>query len=80
LDERFKKLVKVGDYFEKKGNSNKCIIQRNYTIVLIDCYKLKVLDSILGDTLVRNIEKWDRKMINKWYLVNDTLSVKKLME
>ena len=81
LDERFRMgRVKIGDYFEKKANSNKCLIQRKDSLILIDCYQLGILKYYLGDSTVNSIEKWDRNIVNHWQLINETLTIKKLME
>ena len=72
--------IMVGDYFEKMKNSNKCLIVRNDSLLILDCFDSERLTHFIGDSLYKTLEKWDRKMANKWYLVNDTINVKKLME
>lgn len=72
--------LKNGDLFEKKVNSNKCYIHRKDSLLIFDCFDLKGLKYSVGDSLYETIEKWDRKIVDKWYAVSDTINVKTLLK
>ncbi len=80
LDDRYKELVKEGDYFKKKANSNKCLLKKGDSVLLLDCARIESLTSIVGDSIVRGIDKWDRAVVKKWQRINDIQSIKELME
>jgi hypothetical protein len=57
--------IKSGYYFEKKPNSNKCLVKTNDSIFYFDCVFLKKLKTEIADSL-SVVEQWDRNIINKW--------------
>lgn len=64
LDNNFIKGIKVGDYFIKKAHSNKCIIERNDSIIYLDCYDIpKEIRDSLGV-----IEEWSNYKKGYWHL------------
>lgn len=60
--------IKSGYYFEKKPNSNKCLVKTNDSIFYFDCVFLKKLKTEIADSLL-GVEQWDRDMVNKWMVI-----------
>ena len=65
INPSLKDAMQIGDFFEKKKNSNKCIIKRNDSIYYFDCFKIpqEIKDS-LGE-----IQEWPRDIVGKWKLI-----------
>jgi hypothetical protein len=64
VDTLFKQIIKEGDYFIKKANSNKCIVERNDSIIYLDCYDIpKEIRDSLGV-----IEEWSDDKKGYWHL------------
>lgn len=64
VDTLYKEIIKKGDYFIKQANSNKCIIERNDSMIYLDCYNIPkdIRDSI------GKIEEWPSNQKGKWKL------------
>jgi hypothetical protein len=62
VDTILKSIVRKNDYFEKKANSNKCLIRRNDSIIFIDCFDIpkEIRDSL------KTIEEWPKNLKGKW--------------
>lgn len=62
LDNKNFTSIKIGDYFIKHENSNKCLIRRNDSIIYLDCYKIpKEIRDSLG-----LIKEWPRDKKGFW--------------
>ncbi|MEM0575816.1 hypothetical protein [Flavobacterium polysaccharolyticum] len=56
-------LVKIGDGFIKKKNSNKCLVKRNDSLICLDCYTLsKEIKDSLG-----SVEEWSNEEKGFWF-------------
>ena len=56
------KIIKKGDRFIKFANSNKCLLERNDSIMYADCFNIP---SDLRDSL-GVIEEWPKDWKNHW--------------
>ena len=62
VNESVGKKARVGDYFMKIENSNKCKLKRNDSIICLDCIKISKEDR---DSLGK-ISEWKMFEKNKW--------------
>ncbi len=57
--------IKAGDYFKKFANTNKCLVIRKDSIMLLNCGRFTKIDR---DSLGKIVE-WNKSRINKWIKV-----------
>ncbi len=57
--------LKVGDYFKKFANTNKCLVIRKDSIMFLNCIRFRRQDR---DSLGK-IAEWNKSRINKWITV-----------
>ena len=74
LDKKYREIVCVGDFFVKERNTNKCLIKRNDSIILLDCADREYLTSVLGSSATDSLEMWKPSYLNRWFTVDSTLS------
>lgn len=64
VDKTFRDIVRTNDYFIKQANTNKCTIERNDSIIYLDCYDIpKEIRDSLG-----SIEEWPSNKKGYWHL------------
>ncbi|MEL1246186.1 hypothetical protein AAEO56_18070 [Flavobacterium sp. DGU11] len=62
----FQHYIRPGDDFTKIGNSNKCIVERNDSIIYLDCSNIeKIYRDSLGE-----IAEWPKSIKGKWKIKN----------